>query len=315
MPRKIGVRRTLVTTLILCIGLVVLPAQALAKKKEAPKGTPVLWRAPEDISKRDLYLGPGGTAMRPNLRRVTFIKEETGGYSKKFRIRDASGRVWVAKVGKEAQSETAAVRLLWAAGYETEVNYLAPRLRIPGQGTFENVRLEARPASVKRLDEWKWDDNPFVGTPEFQGLKTMMVFLNNWDIKDSNNVVLSGRGEQGNVLRYVISDLGATFGKTGTLPLIWRFNRSRNNAEDYEKAKFIEGVRDNGMVNFRYGGKKREIFENVTVSQARWLGNLLSGLSPAQIKDAFRAANYSREEISLLTDGVLDRIEQLRNLR
>jgi hypothetical protein len=30
--------------------------------------------------------------------------------------------VWVAKIGKEAQSETVAVRLLWGAGYETEVN-------------------------------------------------------------------------------------------------------------------------------------------------------------------------------------------------
>ncbi len=53
--------------------------------------------------------------MRPDLRQIKFIKEEKGGYSKKFRIQDAAGREWVAKVGKEAQSETAAVRLVWAA--------------------------------------------------------------------------------------------------------------------------------------------------------------------------------------------------------
>ncbi|MGI8835240.1 MAG: hypothetical protein ACR2H4_01210 [Pyrinomonadaceae bacterium] len=316
MLATLGSRRvSIAATLILFLSLVALPAEAIAQKKKAmPKGTAVLWRAPEDIASRDLYLGPGGAAMKPNVRRVKFIKEETGGYSKKYRIRDASGRVWVAKIGKEAQSETAAVRLLWAAGYVTEINYLVPRLRIPGKGTFENVRLEARPQSLKRLDEWKWDANPFVGSREFAGLKTMMVLLNNWDIKDSNNVIILARGQHRNELRYVISDLGTTFGKTGTLPVIWLFTRSRNKPEDYEKAKFIEGVRDNGMVNFRYGGKKQEVFDDITVPQAKWLGQLLAGLSRNQIKDAFRAANYDREEIGILTEAVLDRIEQLRTL-
>jgi hypothetical protein len=315
MFAKTNSRRISTAILVLLLLLAAGPSAANAKKKNPPpKGERVLWRAPEDISSRNLFLGPGGEAMKPNLRRVKFIKEETGGFSKKYRIRDASGRVWVAKVGKEAQSETAAVRLLWAAGYVTEINYLVPRLRIPGQGTFENVRLEARPASQKRLDEWKWDDNPFVGSRAFAGLKTMMVLFNNWDIKDSNNVVVLAHGARGNELRYVISDLGATFGKTGTLPVVWRFTRSRNKPEDYEKAKFVEGVRDNGMVNFRYGGKKREIFDDISVPDAKWLGELLSGLSTNQIKDAFRAANYDPDEIGILTEAVQDRIEQLRSL-
>ena len=91
--------------------------------------------------------------MRPNLRRITFISEETGGYSRKFRVRDASGREWVAKIGKEAQSETAAVRLLWAIGYMTEINYLAPRVTIPGEGTFENVRFEACDLQATEFEE------------------------------------------------------------------------------------------------------------------------------------------------------------------
>jgi len=315
MLSKVSSRQISAAVLVLFLSLVAWPIEATAKKKKAvPKGERILWQAPADIGSRDLFLGPGGAAMKPNIRRVRFIKEETGGYSKKYRIRDASGRIWVAKVGKEAQSETAAVRLLWAAGYVTEVNYLVPRLRIPGQGTFENVRLEARPASQKRLDEWKWDENPFVDSQAFDGLKTMMVLFNNWDIKDSNNVVILSRGPRGNELHYVISDLGATFGKTGTLPVVWRFTRSRNNPEDYEKAKFIEGVRDNGMVNFRYGGKKREIFNDIPVEHAKWLGELLSGLSTDQIKDAFRAANYDPEEIGILTEAVQYRIEQLRSL-
>ena len=114
---------------ILILFCLVAPASATddkKKEKTTPAGTPVLWRAPDDIIARDLYNGPGGERMRPDLRRVTFVKEETGGYSTKFRVRDASGREWVAKLGKEAQAETAAVRLVWAVGYMTEVNYLAP---------------------------------------------------------------------------------------------------------------------------------------------------------------------------------------------
>jgi hypothetical protein len=282
------------------------------KTKEVPHGTPILWRAPEDISSRNLFLGPGGNRMKPDLRRIKFIKEEKGGYSKKFRIRDAAGREWVAKIGNEAQSETAAVRLVWAAGYETEVNYLVHRLKIPGQGTFANVRLEARPNSEKRLDEWKWTDNPFVGSRELQGLKVMMLLLSNWDIKDSNNRIISVQGSD--KLRYIISDLGATLGKTGSLPIIWRFTRSRNKPEDYEKSSFVKEVEGN-HVDFHYGGKKREIFDDITVDQAKWMGSWLARLSPGQIRDAFRAANYTPEEQTILTTAVQARIDQLKNLR
>src|ERR1041384_7944276 len=184
-----------------------LAAKDKTKKKQAlPKGTPVLWRAPDDIATRDLFLGPGGAEMQPRLSRLKFIKEEKGGYAKKFRVRDAAGREWVAKMGKEAQSETAAVRLMWAVGYETEINYLVPRVTIEGKGTFENVRFEARPKEIKRLELWKWDDNPFVETKEFQGLKVLMILIENWDIKDTNNKILLVRDEQtGNKeLRYII---------------------------------------------------------------------------------------------------------------
>ncbi len=308
-------RRSLLAVSFVPLFLAISPAvEAQSKKDKAmPRGRPVIWSAPGNIDSRNLYLGPGGAAMQPNLRRITFLEEDKGGYSgTKYRIRDGSGREWVAKIGKEAQSETAAVRLLWAAGYETEVNYLVPRLTIPGKGTFEDVRLEARPAFEKRLDEWKWEENPFLGRREFQGLKVMMLLLENWDIKDSNNEIVHARPTSR--LRYVVSDLGATFGKTGGLPVLWTITRSRNNPDDYEKAKFVEGVKGN-IVKFRYSGKKKGIFDDITVADARWLGGWLSRLSRSQIRDAFRAANYNQEEVNTLTDAVLDRIEQLRSLR
>jgi hypothetical protein len=255
--------------------------------------------------------------MKPDLSRVTFIKQETGGYSTKYRVRDGSGRVWVAKIGKEAQSETAAVRLLWAIGYSTEINYLVPRLNIEGQGTFENVRLEARPEEVKRLDEWKWSENPFAGTKELQGLIIMMALVNNWDIKDSNNKILWMRnGQTGrDELHYIVSDLGATFGRVkANVPVMWRIRRNRNDPEDFLKDPFLEDVK-HGNVFLFYKGKRQDLFDYITVEDARWVGGLLSRLSERQIADAFRAANYSPSEIRMLSEAVRARINELVNIR
>ena len=307
--------------LLLTLGFlpISIPAQEdkTKKRKVAPTGTPVLWRDPGDIAARDLLLGPGGEGMKPDLRRVTFIKQETGGYSTKYRVRDASDREWVAKVGKEAQSETAAVRLMWAIGYMTEINYLVPRLNIEGKGTFENVRLEARPEHIKRLDEWKWADNPFSGTKELRALIIMMAFLNNWDIKDTNNKVLlvpnlkTGQ----NRLHYIVSDLGATFGRVKVdAPVIWRIKRNRNDPADYAEDPFLEDVTD-GRVFLFYKGKSQRLFDDLRVEEAAWLGNLLARLSDEQIADAFRAANYAPAEVRLMTRAVRSRINELANIR
>jgi hypothetical protein len=279
-------------------------------KKAMATGTPVLWRDPGDIASRDLFNGPGGEAMKPDLSRITFIKEESGGYSKKYRVQDAQGRVWVAKLSKEAQPETAATRILWAIGYETEIPYLAPRLTIEGKGSFENVKLEARPKEIKRLELWKWDDNPFVGTKELQGLKVMMILLENWDIKDTNNKILLARNEQtgANELLYIISDLGATFGKTGGFA-----SRTRNKPSDYVQAKFINEVKGD-HIDFRFSGKRQGLFDDITIAQARWVGELLSRLTDQQIQDAFRAANYSPQEISMLSEALKGRITELTTL-
>ena len=361
------------------------------KKEEAAnaQGTPVLWQEPTDIASRDLFLGPGGDAMKPDLSHVTFDRDEPGGYSVKFRVRDGSGRVWVAKLGNEAQPETAAVRLVWAVGYMTEINYLAPCVHIEGApkprkdvercnngADFANVRFEARPKAVKRLDIWSWKNNPFVGTKEMQGLIVIMAMMNNWDLKDENNKILlvpvnnselepvsnaklptpndtlsdkptgtpddqnksddqskadnnnsdnnsSGNNKAGNdkpdsskpvgaptnyEQQYIISDLGATFGKTGNA-----ITHNRNRPETFIKTKFVKKV-EGGRVQFDYHGKSGSLFDNITVEQAKWIGDLLSRLSNQQIADAFRAANYSPEEIQALTQALRARINELVNL-
>ena len=311
MTRVSKLRTVILLALILCISAIDVGVGVAAKskkKKQAPRGTPVLWRAPADISSRDLYLGPGGASMRPDLRRITFIKEEKGGYSKKYRVRDGAGREWVVKIGKEAQSETSAIRLLWGVGYLTEVNYLVPRVTIPGKGTFTNVRFEARPEEWDRVGEWKWKQNPFVGAPEYQGLKIMMALINNWDLKDANNVIIQTRGDS--ELWYAISDLGATFGHASTTPLFWRLTRSRNNPEKYAGSKFVEKVKGDRVV-IHFGGKNSGLMKNITVRDAQWLSRLLAQLSDQQIRDAFRAANYRQDQINLLARTVRARSNQL----
>jgi hypothetical protein len=42
-------------------------AQKKSDEKDAARGTPVLWRAPDDIVTRDLFWGPGGERMQPDL--------------------------------------------------------------------------------------------------------------------------------------------------------------------------------------------------------------------------------------------------------
>src|SRR5207302_6623098 len=100
--------------------------QGQKSKKSHPKpipndAKPVLWQEPTDIASRDLFLGSGGEEMKPDLTEVTFLQDETRSYSTRYRVRDGAGREWVVKLGKEAQPETAATRLVWAAGYYTNV--------------------------------------------------------------------------------------------------------------------------------------------------------------------------------------------------
>ena len=313
--RTSKLRKAILLAVVLCLSFVDAGVVAKSKKKkQAPRGTPVMWQRPSDISSRDLFLGPGGASMRPDLRRITFIKEEKGGYSKKYRVRDGSGREWVAKIGKEAQSETSAIRLLWALGYLTEVNYLVPRVTIPGKGTFTNVRFEARPETWDRVGEWKWKKNPFVGSPEYQGLKIMMAMINNWDLKDSNNVIVQVGDNSDAELRYIISDLGATFGHASTTPLFWRLTRSRNNPSKYANTEFLEKVKGERVV-LHFGGKNRGLMKDISVRDAQWLSSWLSQLSDQQLRDAFRAANYRSDQINLLARAVRERSNELRDLR
>jgi hypothetical protein len=80
--RTSKIQRVILLALVVCLSAIDVGVVAKQKKtkKAPPRGTPVMWQRPSDISSRDLFLGPGGAGMRPDLRRITFVKEEKGGY-------------------------------------------------------------------------------------------------------------------------------------------------------------------------------------------------------------------------------------------
>jgi len=109
--------------------------------------------------------------------------------------------------------------------------------------------------------------------------------------------------------------LGATFGKVKTnIHVVWRIRRNRNDPGDYSQDPFLEDVK-NGNVFLFYKGKRQDLFDYIKVSDAKWIGSLLSKLSDRQIRDSFRAANYDPEEVRLLTAAVRSRISELASIR
>jgi hypothetical protein len=264
----------------------------------------ILWE-PVDIASRDLFRGPTSEGIQPALEKVTFLGRQPGGNNLKYRVKDRNGREWVVKIADESQAEIAAVRLIWAIGYRTEIDQLVPRINIDKIGSYKNVRFEARPDSIKRGERWSWRNNPHLGTKEFDGLKVMMALVNNWDLKDENNVIITEGGKS----YMIVSDVGSSFGKLADKSQS-RAGRSVNKPADFANAIFIKGV-NNGVIELDYRGAAEDLMTGIKVENARWLADLLVQLSDKQIGDAFRAANYSPEDVALYTAAIKDRIAAL----
>ena len=311
MPSKNTARRFIYSfALLLSLSLAGPAQQTKTKPQGQALGTPVLWREPSDLASRNLFLGPGGEAMKPDLSKVTLVEEKESSGSPKFRVRDGSGREWSVKVGGEVRSEVAASRLIWAVGYFTDISYFIPSVEIGGKGVIQNARFEARPKGVKRLEEWMWDDNPFNGTKELQGLKVLLALLDNWNLKNENNKILFIRDDEAgsSELRYIISDLDTKYDKTGASPAIWNPAPGKSTPP----AKFIETVR--GVLDFGYTGKHSDRMNGIAPEHARWIGTLLARLTDQQLKDALRSANYNPDEIQLIAKGLRARINELNSL-
>jgi hypothetical protein len=348
MPQKSKTIRALLATLCLfwAFGLVTThayptpqdkdKAQKAKKDKDDKEKTPddpitskdarpVLWTEPTDIESRDLFYGLGGRAGAPDpAGKFKFVRRSTSGTSEKIIVEDDKGRGWTVKFGPEARPETAATRILWAAGYHVDQNYFVARTHIEGRGGFDiwDVRFEARDDGFKELGTWEWDTNPFNGTRELAGLKVVMALLNNWDLKDMNNKVLQPNKESGgdrNLRIYYIADLGATLGATGSfiskLPFFSEAPAGSKGVPDsYAGQVFIDSV-SGGQVHFHYEGKNGSVIEGISVEHARWMGNLLGRLSDKQLSDAFRAGGFTANEVAVYTQAMRRRIDQLKALK
>jgi len=325
----------IVITLGFCLPVA---ADESAKKKPSRIGTKSgasgsLWHDPGDISSQNLRYGPGGKAHEP-AGKFKFVKEDKEGTSAKFDIDDEHGVRWRAKLGEEAKPETAAARLLWAVGYFSGEDYYLPELRVEGMqklsrgnkfisadGVIRGARLKRR-KQEKKVGNWSWFDNPFIGTKELSGLKTMMALVNNWDLKEVNNAIYE---EDGGVRYYEVSDVGATFGRTGN-----PFTRSKNNLKDYRRTKFIRKTAPErvdfflssrpfflaviDVSNYITRTKMEGIVKKIPRTHAHWVGQLLGRLSAEQIRDCFRAAGYSPEEVEGFAKVVQGRIAELNQL-
>jgi len=304
------------------------------RKEDAAVLPATIWRDPGDVSGLDILNGSGGQSHAPDPRGpYTFVAEELGGTNPKFSVRDKAGVEWKVKLGPEVQCETAATRLLWAAGYFVEEDYYLPELTIAGLpplsrgaaagpgGQVKGVRMKRHAADFKKLGTWDWFDNPFLKSREFSGLRIMMSMLNNWDLKDINNVVY----DTGTERRYLVSDVGATFGNTGNY-----FTRSKNVLKEYDQSAFVGGPTSRGVdfvmhdrpfaltiVDFTHylpHARMEQIVKGIPRDDAAWLGRQLAKLSAEQIKDCFRAAGYSPAEVDGFAAVIRRRIAQLNAL-
>ena len=305
---------------------------------------PVLWRHPGDVRARNLRYGPGAGHLAPRPP-FTFIDEDKDGESPKIKVQDARGVTWVVKLGKEAQAETVSTRLVWAVGYFAEEAYYFERVRIRrlprlsrgqefvvARGVVSGARFEPRRGNLQRGPTWDWDENPFQGTPELNGLKVIMILLNNYDAHSGNNRIFFARdGENGELeAHHYVADLGATLGKAGGMG----GTRSKNSLEDFLSTRFVLGVEDDGIVKFDYDTrptklgmfsifyppyyrgqvKKEKSMRAIPVEHARWIGSLLSQVTDKQLQQAFAAAKYDRATTAGFVNALRQRINQLARL-
>jgi hypothetical protein len=325
---------------VLATLLVLIPLESVCQEAVPDNHTRVLWTDPGNIKSRNLYYGPGGEKNQPQLP-IHFLKEDRSGTSPKFDVLDARDHKWKAKVGDEAQPETAASRLLWAVGYFVNTNYFFPDLYVQdmpahlerGQnylshgGHVKNVRLQKHPTEGKdKLGNWDWQRNPFFGTREYNGLRVMMALLSNWDLYDENNAIWKEKDDPDREI-YEVTDLGASFGKKGRS---YTDKSSKGNLKAYGHTKFISKLTPD-YVDFNFPARPPLIYffelrfffqqvhnhwigKHIPRSDAKWIGSLLAQLSPEQIRDAFRAAGYSPEQIAGFATAVQSRIAELNDL-
>lgn len=323
---RVGLAVALVTT------TVALGVPAPARQGAAP----ALWKSPGAVESLDLRWGAGGPELAPEPP-FAFVREDSSGTNPKVRVRDAAGRVWSVKWGREVHAEIFASRIVWAAGYRVEPAYFVSSGRIEGavgnldrargyiapNGSFRSARFELKDPAVEKLkdsESWAWDDNPFLGTRELNGLKVLVMLLSNWDNKDrrdygqfgSNTAVWVTRGGGGDAEAwYAVSDWGGTMGRWGRPEDRWTTWDCRGYAE--QTGELVLGV-EGGVVRWGFKGQRADVTSGVDVEHVRWLLEYVGRLTDQQIRDALEASGATPDERECFARAVRERIRVLEDL-
>jgi hypothetical protein len=293
-----------------------------------------IWRDPGDVGRLDLRHGPGGSEGVP-VPPYSFIEEHITGSQPCVSVRDARGRRWRIKWGNEVQSENFAVRLVWACGYHAETTYYVAAGTLDGVNrgalqrarscinddcSFQDARFELDdPAVRKHFEEhsWAWNDNPFLGTPQLNGLKVLVMLLADWDTKDrrdvargSNTAIFEHRaGRWRREARYLITDWGGSMGRWGGNVV----TRGRWDPQGFaaQTPEFVTGA-DGDAVRFGYVGQRTaDVAAGISIGDVAWLCQYLGRITDGQLRDALLASGATQEDTEAFAAAIRERINQL----
>ena len=296
-----------------------------------------IWCDRGDVTALDLRHGPGGGDGAP-APPFSFVEEHSTGSQPCLSVRDGRGRRWRVKWGNEVRSENFAVRLVWACGYFAETTYYVDagtiedveleslhraRACFADDRSFREARFELDDPSVRKLFEehsWAWNDNPFVGTPQLNGLKVLVMLLADWDTKDrrdvargSNTAIFEYRlGRWRREARYLITDWGGSMGRWGGNVV----TRGRWDPAGFaaQSPEFVIGA-DGGIVRFGYVGQRTaDVAAGISIEDVRWLCRYLGRITDAQLRDALAASGATSEDAEQFAAAIRDRIAQLRRV-
>lgn len=323
---------------LMVLAVVIGQVEGARKGLSSAKATPAdqrVWQNPGRVEAKDFVGGVGGRSgvPRPPFR---FIEEDVTGSTPKAKVRDARGRVWSVKWGEEVHSDTFASRLVWAVGYTVEPTYYVATGQLLGvphgslkrikryvspAGEFRGARFQLRSQTDKFVagKSWTWENNPFLGTRELDGLRIMVMLTSNWDNKDARDVDRDSNtgifqhvaGHRTSFL-YFIPDWGASMGR-------WGHTATRSKWDcigyDDETRHFVKGVK-HGFVEWGYSGQHTgDATREIPVAHVQWLMQYLGRVTDRQILAGLQTSGATEGEQRCYAMCVRRRIEQLQSLR
>jgi hypothetical protein len=289
-------------------------------------GQYALWHDPGAVETLDFRYGIGGPGLVPQPP-FAFVEEDTSGTNSKVQVKDANGRSWAIKFGEEASPDTFCTRLAWSAGYYVEPTYFVAdgviggvhglqraRKAIDDSGRFRNARFQLRSKEPKflRMVDWSWSDNPFLGTPELNGLKILMMLVSNWDDKDSRDSGSRGSNtaiyQEGNLLFYFIDDWGGAMGNWGKL-----LTRSKWDDDGFyrQSTDFLK-VGKNGL-QWGYSGQHTELMiRDLKFTDVAWLLRYLGRVTDDQLRAGLLSSGASDQQAQRYLEALRIRIGELQ---